>query len=237
MESTGSWGTFKGALKLAKFASRKDPVFVPVNFTSRNLNLAQDLPKWESRNLHIYHEEYIAYRELHLPIFSLDKIDLTLPTKNKYFVINIKNYQSWDYQYIPNWYDKEDLKKIGQLARKLGYDLILNQSPVNPDVDDPIYDNQFVQDFKSEFQAIDLTQDYGKLSTSDATKYQIEILRNAEHVWAVQGGNAFLAISLAKSCSILMRGGADWIDYHYFRKLYSGISEIIFEVGQSHLLK
>jgi len=237
IEPTGSWGSFKGALKLLKYASRRDPIFVPLSFTSREINLGKDIPRWESRSLHVYHENYSAYRELRLPKIDLGLRNLRIPTSKKYFVINVKNYQSWDNQYIPNWYTKADLREIGDLASKIGYDVILNQSPVSASRDEVTYENKFVEEFRADYQAIDLSPYYSTLSTSVATEFQIEILRNAEHVWAVQGGNALLAMSLAKSCSVLMRGGADWIDYEYFRKLYSAQSEIIYEVSQSRLLK
>ena len=100
MEPTGSWGSFRGAMKLVKYSSRKDPIYVPLSFTSRTLNIAKEIPIWQSRHLHVYHEEYLSFKELRLPVSDIGISQLSLPKGVKYFVVNIKNYQSWSNQFI-----------------------------------------------------------------------------------------------------------------------------------------
>jgi hypothetical protein len=85
---------------------------------------------------------------------------------------------------------------------------------------------------------LDLASEYSKLNVNEATELQIEILRNAEHVWAAQGGNAILAMTAARSVTILMRGGQDYPEYMFLKNEYDCNAEVIYEVCQSkHFIK
>lgn len=234
--STDSWGTIKGALQLAKYANLRDPVFVPVNISTRSFRPAKGLPEWQSTQLKILHPGYTAYRKLDFKVNESEELNGLLRLLGEYVVINVKNYNTWPGTYVPNWYTENNLEFIHVWCKERGLKVVLNRSPVPASPDEPLVSDEHVDRFAKYLDVTDLSDTYQFLTLEDATLLQIEILRNARHVWAVQGGNALLAMAVSNSVSILMRGGGDWSDYKFFAKTYDCENyEFIYEPEQSLL--
>ena len=79
---------------------------------------------------------------------------------------------------------------------------------------------------------------YKNVQTPDlVNQIQFEFLSNADHVFASQGGNSFISLMLAKSVTVIMRGGLDYIDLKDMAKIYNTKMEVIYNLEQSKLLE
>ena len=233
--STSSWGTITGALRFRKYASFLDPIFVPVEWYDRRLRVS-GLPEWESNKLHILHPNYAAWRipELRAKQESDLRSDLNLLLQGPYCVVNLKNYLTWSDSYVANWYEEDDLRWILEFCEKRGMRIVANRSPVSPDFDEPIVPQPFLEAFLANPAVFDISVEYQKLSIAEGNSLQLRVLSGASHVWATQGGNAFLAMMCNHSVSVLMRGGSDFEDFKFFSKEAGlGFFEVIYSAQQS----
>jgi hypothetical protein len=230
--ATGSWGTLTGAWKLRKFGSLFSPLFVPLEVTQRHLSVQSMV--WESNRLHVPHADYKHYAPLDLQR-GTKKFEELVGSFGRYFVLNVKNYQTWTGVHVPNWYLDNEIGAILEKAKELNLKILVNRSPVPPSEDEPTFTQQAIETLIGSPNVVDLAAYYAALDSHDAGLFQLKILENAEHVWATQGGNAALALICAPSISVIMRGGFDWEDYSFLRKIHPSRSEILPTIFQSGL--
>lgn len=233
--ATSSWGTMAGAMRFRKHARFRDPIFVPVEWFARRLRV-EGYPEWESNKLHVRHSDYEAWRLPNLTASEGMKLPETvnhLPG-GKYCVVNIKDYLTWGNTYVANWYEERDLTWILQLCERQGLRIVANRSPVAADDDEPTVPQSFLQAFLDHPLVYDMSIEYSELSVSEGNLLQLKVLEGATHVWATQGGNAFLAMMCNSSVSVLMKGGADYEDYRFFStKADLAFFEVLYSADQS----
>lgn len=233
--STSSWGTISGALRFRKYATFRDPIFVPVEWYPRRLRV-DGFPDWTSNKLHIQHSDYEAWR---IPAPS-KAADWTLPRSingfpiGEYCVVNIKNYLTWGTTYVANWYEERDLTWILKLCESQGLRIVANRSPVLADDDEPTVSQPFLKAFLDHPLVYDMSTEYSERSVFEGNLLQLRTLEGATHIWATQGGNALLAMMCNSSVSVLMKGGADFEDYRFFSS-QAGLAffEVIYSADQS----
>jgi len=228
--SVGSWGSAAGAWKMRRYGSILDPIFVPIEGSRRYLKV--DNFEWASKHLSVRHPRYAHYVKLELPA-TPGRFASEVELLGDFFVLNIKNYQTWQGQYVPNWYLADEVEAVYQKSVELGISLVLNRSPVPPSEGEPSEDQRFVDELTKCPGVVDLENRYSSMDWSSANELQLQVLKGAKHVWATQGGNAALALTTASHVTILMRGGLDWEDYQFMANFYEAEVEILHSVFQS----
>ncbi len=150
-----------------------------------------------------------------------------------YVVINFKNYFNWGNPDIVNFYVAKEISHIVNFFGKRNIKVVLNRFP-SPLEATSIYtdDSEILKDLCNDLM-IDMAPYYDELDTLDEKNaLQFGLLKNAQHIFATQGGNAAISIVMGKNVSILMRGGSDWPDYKSLSEIYDVSIDIGYELNQ-----
>ena len=227
-----SWGTFQQLISIKK--NHKGEVFIsPFNYKYNQMNITIGGYKWLNPSFH-NPINVTNYKKLKIKTLKtyLKKININ----NKYWVINIKKHFNWGNNFIENFYSVEEVNKIIKYAKKKNIVVFLNDTSLVEDsrqVDLYNFDS-----FVNNQNVYNLNDLYKNVQTPDlVNQIQFEFLSNADHVFASQGGNSFISLMLAKSVTVIMRGGLDYIDLKDMAKIYNTKMEVIYNLEQSKLLE
>lgn len=234
---SSSWGEPELALPLAKSIRDASPSsgkwFIPLNGDSRRFAVGGRLP-WDVTDLH---REYSDVRNWVAPDFPL-KSSSAMAIKNwlrdePFLVVNVREYYTQDTK-IPNFYFSEELIEIARRSDKNGLKMVLNWGPIGPSDDEPVAPSQVLRELLDLPSVLDSRALYrGCAHRAEANELQIELFRHAQHVFATQGGNGYLAAMLNNSVTVLMRGGSDYHDFEKIRQEYKSDIDYVHEVRQA----
>jgi hypothetical protein len=227
-----SWGTFKQLMSLKKYL-KGEILISPFNYKYHQTNISIGGYKWQNPSFH-NPINVTNYKKLKIkPIKTFLKKN---NIKNKYWVINIKKHFNWGNNFIENYYSFDEIKKILNYAKEENITVFLNDTSLVEDASQVDLFN--LDSFVNNQNVFNLNDLYKKVRKPDEiNQIQFEYLSNADHVFSTQGGNSLISILLAKSSTIIMRGGLDFIDLTEMAKIYNRDIEIIYELNQSKILK
>jgi len=205
------WGDEKILLKVRKQINER--LVCPSSGVERSLRV--DAEQWLSNHLE-RRSPMVNYSPL-----SFDCNPLTeLP--RRYCVVCVKDYYNWANTEIRNFYNAEDVGRIAETCAKHGIYCVLNHFPEQRDKFNIYTDAEIVtEDIKKLPNVIDLADVYATSHKADIRNgVQLRALRHAQVVFASQGGNGILALTVAPVSAILMRGGFDYPTLDFLRTAY-----------------
>lgn len=234
---SSSWGEPELAVPLAKSIRRISPSsgkwFIPLNGDSRRLVVSGQFA-WDVTDLHREYSEVCNWVAPEFP----QKVSTAMQIKNwlgdePFLVVNIREYYTQD-TLIPNFYFSEELIEIARRSDKAGLKMVLNWGPVGPSDDEPAASSQVTRELRDIPVVIDSREIYGGTANrAEANELQIELFRHAEHIFATQGGNGYLAAMLNNSVTVLLRGGSDYHDFEKIRTEYNCDIDYVHGVRQA----